>query len=270
LILTVNQKNQNQSYESPKKSALAFGGAFFMQQVNISEIAQDVYRLSLYVPEIDLQFNHFLVKDDEPLLFHTGMKGIFPLVREAVGKIINPADLKHIGFSHFEADECGSLNEWLEIAPRSEAVTSFVGAMVSVNDFASRPARALNDGDTFSTGKYKFKFINTPHLPHCWEAGMLFEETNKTLFSSDLFHQAGDVEPRTEGDIVGRFRETLVSYQASPFANYMPLTSQTEANLEKLIVLNPKTIAAMHGSSFAGDGSQALRDLGTVMKEILG
>jgi flavorubredoxin len=237
--------------------------------MNISEVAPDVFRLSLYVPEIDMQFNQFLVRDDEPLLFHTGMKAIFPLVREAVAKIIEPSDLRHISFSHFEADECGSLNEWLKIAPNATAICSFVGAVVSVNDFAIRPALALEDGETFSTGKHKFKFVHTPHLPHCWEAGMLFEETNKTLFCSDLFHQLGDVEARTENDVVGRAKQTLVNYQAGPFANYMPYTRLTEANFGKLIALKPKTIAAMHGSTFAGDGSEALQDFSVMMKEIL-
>jgi flavorubredoxin len=237
--------------------------------MNITEIAPDVYRLSLFVPEGNLQFNQFLVKDDEPLLFHTGMRGIFPQVREAVSKIINPADLRHIGFSHYEADECGALNEWLAIAPNAEPVCSFVGAMVSVNDFAARPARALSDGDTFETGKYKFRFLHTPHLPHCWEAGLLFEETNRTLFSSDLFHTNGDVEAFTEKSVIERVRETLLDYNASPLANYMPYTRQTESHLQKLIALAPRTIAAMHGSSFAGDGAQALRDLGTVMCELL-
>ncbi len=237
--------------------------------MNITEIAPDVYRLSLYVPEANLQFNQFLVKDDEPLLFHTGMRGIFPEVREAVAKIIDPADLRHIGFSHFEADECGALNDWLAIAPNAEAVCSFVGAEVSVNDFAARPARGLMDGDTFETGKYKFRFIQTPHLPHCWEAGLLFEETNRTLFSSDLFTHEGEVEPLTEKTIVEPARETYLSYNAGPLAGYQPYTRQTESNLQKLIALEPKTIAAMHGSSFAGDGAQALRDLGEVMRELL-
>ena len=237
--------------------------------MNITEIAPDVYRFSLYVPDINLQFNQFLVKDDEPLLFHTGMKGIFPLVREAVAKIIDPSEIRHIGFSHYEADECGALNEWLTLAPKAEAVCSFVGAMVSVNDFALRPARGLADGETFSTGKYRFRFIQTPHLPHCWEAGLLFEETNKTLFSSDLFHQNGDVEPRTESDVIGRVKETLVEYQAGPLANYMPFTQLTESNLLKLEELDPKTIAVMHGSTFAGDGRAALQDLKTVMREVL-
>jgi flavorubredoxin len=238
--------------------------------MNVSEIAPDVYRLSLYVPELDMAFNHFLVKDEEPLLFHTGMKAIFPLVREAVGRVMDPAELRWVSFSHFEADECGSLNEWLAVAPNAEPICSFVGAMVSVNDFAVRPARALNDGETFSTGKHNFKFVHTPHLPHCWEAGMLFEETNGTLFCSDLFHQLGDLEARTEDDVIERSRATLIDYQAGPFANYMPYTPLTAVNIEKLAGLNPKTIAVMHGSAFAGDGAKALRDLGGVLKEVLG
>ena len=237
--------------------------------MNITEIAPDVYRLSLFVPEANLQFNQFLVRDDEPLLFHTGMRGIFPQVREAVSKIIDPANLRHISFSHFEADECGALNEWLTIAPKSEAVCSFVGAEVSVNDFAIRPARGLMDGDAFETGKYKFRFVQTPHLPHSWEAGLLFEETNRTLFSSDLFTHEGEVEPLTDNTIVERARETYLSYNAGPLAGYQPYTRQTEQNLEKLIALAPVTIAAMHGSSFMGDGAQALRDLGAVMRELL-
>ena len=237
--------------------------------MNITEIAPDVYRLSLFIPEANLQFNQFLVKDDEPLLFHTGMRAIFPLVREAVAKIIDPARLRHISFSHFEADECGALNEWLAVAPNATAVCSFVGAAVSVNDFAIRPARGLMDGETFETGKYKFQFIQTPHLPHCWEAGLLFEETNRTLFSSDLFTHEGEVEPLTADSIVERARETYLSYNAGPLAGYQPYTRQTEKNMQKLIALEPGTIAAMHGSSFTGDGAQALLDLGTVMREVL-
>ena len=237
--------------------------------MNITEIAPDIYRLSLYMPEADLQFNQFLVKDDEPLLFHTGMRGIFPEVRAAVAQIIDPAQLRHIGFSHFEADECGALNEWLAIAPRSVPVCSFVGAEVSVNDFASRPARGLHDGETFSTGKYRFRFVQTPHLPHGWEAGFLFEETSRTLFSSDLFHQSGDVEPVTSESIIERVRQTMIDFNAGPLAGYQPYTRQTEQNLQKLIALEPATIAVMHGSSYTGDGARALRDLGIVMREVL-
>lgn len=237
--------------------------------MNITEIAPDVFRLSLFIPEANLQFNQFVVRDDEPLLFHTGMRGIFPVVREAVAKLIDPAALRHIGFSHFEADECGSLNEWLAIAPNAEAVSSLVGAEVSINDFASRPGRGLLDGATFSTGKYNFKFVHTPHLPHNWEAGLLFEETNRTLFSSDLFHQLGDVEAMTDKSVLDRVRQTFLEYNASPLAGYMPYTRQTESNLQKLIDLEPATIAAMHGATYKGDGVKALRELGEVMRDVL-
>lgn len=237
--------------------------------MSITEIAPDVFRLSLFIPEANLQFNQFLVRDDEPLLFHTGMRAIFPMVRDAVAQLIDPATLRHISFSHFEADECGSLNDWLEIAPNAQAACSFVGAEVSINDFASRPARSLEDGETFSTGKYSFRFIQTPHLPHCWEAGLLFEETNRTLFSSDLFHQLGEVEAQTSTSVIDRVRNTFLEYDGGPFAGYMPYTRQTERNLNKLIDLEPATIAAMHGSTYSGDGARALRDFGEVMKELL-
>lgn len=236
--------------------------------MNINEIAPDVYRFSLYVPEINLRFNQFLVKDDEPLLFHTGMRAIFPLVREAVAKVINPGDLRWISFSHFEADECGSLNEWLEIAPNAEAVCSFVGAMVSVNDFASRPAKGLADGESFRTGNHSFRFIHTPHLPHNWEAGSMFEETNRTLFCSDLFHQNGDVAASSDSSVLELVRASMTEYQNSPFADYVPYSTRTETNLQKLASLNPQTIAPMHGSAFRGS-KQDFADLGVIMREVL-
>jgi len=236
----------------------------------VTEIAPDLYRISTYVPEIDLQFNQFLVRDDEPLLFHTGMKALFPLVRDAVASLIDPSSIRWIGFSHFEADECGSLNEWLQVAPAAQPVCSMVGALVSVNDFALRPARGMTDGEVLSTGKYRFRFLQTPHVPHCWEAGLLFEEVGGTLLCSDLFHQSGDVEPLTESDVIGRARKTLVDYQASPLANYMPYTKHTDGILQGLASLKPRTIAAMHGSAYAGDGGRAIRDLAVVMREVLG
>ena len=238
--------------------------------MSVTEIAPDVYRISTYVPEIDLQFNQFLVKDDEPLLFHTGMKSLFPLVRDAVASVIDPSGIRWIGFSHFEADECGSLNEWMQMAPNAQPVCSMVGALVSVNDFAIRAARGMTDGEGFSTGKHRFRFVQTPHVPHCWEAGLLFEETNGTLFTSDLFHQVGDVEPLTEADVIGRARKTLVDYQAGPFANYMPYTKNTDGIMRKLADLKPRTIAPMHGSAYAGDGERAIGDLAIVMREVLG
>lgn len=236
----------------------------------VAEIAPDVYRIAVYVHEINLQFNHFLVKDDEPLLFHTGMRGMFPLVREALSQIIDPSSIRHIGFSHFESDECGALNQWLEIAPRAEPVCGLVGALVSVNDFSIRPARPLTRDDTFTTGKYRFRFLPTPHVPHGWDAGVMFEETQQTLFCSDLFHQWGDHDALTTDTVIERCREALLQSEAGPFANYVPYTHHTGRVLHGLAESKPRTLAAMHGSSFSGDGAQALRDLATVMAEVLG
>jgi flavorubredoxin len=194
---------------------------------------------------------------------------MFPLVRDAVATVIAPSKIRWLGFSHFEADECGALNEWLQAAPESQALCSMVGALVSVNDFAARPARGMTDGEVLCTGKYRFRLLHTPHVPHCWEAALLFEEKNRTLLSSDLFHQNGDVEPLTESDVIERARKTLVDYQAGPFANYVPYTQHTGQSLHRLADLKPQTIAAMHGSAFAGDGERALRDLAIVMQEVL-
>lgn len=236
----------------------------------VTEIAPDFYRISTYIPEADLQFNQFLIKDDEPVLFHTGMRALFPLVRQAVATVLDPSKIRWIGFSHFEADECGSLNDWLQIAPEAQPACSMVGALVSVNDFSLRPARGMNDGEQLSTGQYRFRFLQTPHVPHCWEAGLLFEETKGTLLCSDLFHQGGEVEPLTESDVIERARRTLVDYQAGPLANYMPYTKQTDGVMQRLAALKPRTIAPMHGSTYVGNGEQALQDLAVVMREVLG
>ena len=237
---------------------------------SVTEVAPDVYRISTFIPEADLQFNQFLVNDDEPLLFHTGMRSLFPVVRESLATVIDPSRLRWIGFSHFEADECGALNEWLQIAPEAKAVCSMVGALVSVNDFASRPAKEMQDNEVLNTGKYRFRFLQTPHVPHCWEAGLLFEETQRTLLCSDLFHQCGDVEPLTESDVIERARKTLVDYQAGPLANYMPYTKHTDRVMQRLAALQPRTIVPMHGSTYVGDGERALRELAVVMREVLG
>jgi flavorubredoxin len=237
----------------------------------ITEIAPDIFRISTFIPEGNLQFNQFLVRDEQPLLFHTGMKGLFPVVRDAVAMLIDPSTIRWISFSHFEADECGALTEWQTLAPEATAVCSLVGKMVSVDDVvARRPAQAMADGEVLSTGKYRFRMLLTPHVPHCWEASLLFEETQRTLLCSDLFHQNGDVEPSTSADVVGRFKQTLVEYQQSPLANYLPYTPYTESTLQRLAALKPKTLAAMHGSTFVGDGAKALTDVAQVLKEVLG
>ena len=237
---------------------------------SVTEIAPDVYRISTFIPEADLQFNQFLIADAEPVLFHTGMRALFPVVRESVARVIDPSRIRWIGFSHFEADECGSLNEWLQIAPDAQPVCSTVGALVSVNDFSLRPARGMENDEILKTGKYSFRFLQTPHVPHCWEAGLLFEETKGTLLCSDLFHQGGDVEPITESDVIERARKTLADYQAGPLANYMPYTKHTDSVMQRLAALQPRTIAPMHGSTYIGDGERALRELAVVMREVLG
>lgn len=234
----------------------------------LDEIAPDVYRISIYVPEIDLQFNHFLIQDEEPLLYHTGLRGMFPQVREAVARVMDPAQLRWIGGSHFEMDEWGALNEWLTVAPAAEPVSGVLGALLNLNDFAIRPPRTLEPGEVFNTGKYRFRFCPTPHLPHGWDAGVLFEETQGTLLCSDLFHQTGDREPLTESDILDRTRHALTEYQGGLLMDYQPFTMQTKNLLHGLAALQPKTLATMHGSAYLGNGAQALRDLVVVMKEV--
>lgn len=235
----------------------------------VTEIAPDLFRIATFLPDANMQFNQFLARDSQPLLFHTGPRALFPLVREAVAQLLDPATIRWIGFSHYEADECGALNEWLELAPQAQAVCSLVGAMVSVNDFAIRPARPLQHDEVLDTGRLRFRFRRTPHVPHCWDAGLMFEETQRTLLCSDLFHQMGNVAPQTDSDVVEQARATLAGYNATPFAGYMPYTPQTETILLGLADLAPRTLATMHGSTFHGDGARALHDLAAMMRETL-
>ena len=236
----------------------------------ITEIAQDLFRLTTFVEPFNIQFSQFLVRDDQPLLFHTGPRALFQEVKSAVASLIDPQTLRWIGFSHFESDECATVPEWQQLAPQSEVLCSVVGKMVSVDDcLALRPAKGMGDGDVLETGRYRFRFLATPHVPHCWEAGLLFEETQRTLLCSDLFHQDGDVEPMTESDVIGRCRETLLEYQRGPLANYVPYCSLTEVTLNRLAALQPKRLATMHGSVYVGDGSTALRDLAVMWREVL-
>ena len=236
---------------------------------NVMEIAPDIYRISTFHPDFGIQFNQFLIKDDEPFIMHTGMKKMFPVTREAIASLIEPARLRWIGFSHFESDECGALNEFLNIAPNAQAVCSVVGAMVSVNDFADRPARALADNEVFAIGSHRLKFLATPHLPHGWDAGLFFEERDKTLLCSDLFFHPGDPEPLTESDVVGRASTSITEGMAGPLAKDMPYTPYTDATLRRLAELEPRTLALMHGTSFRGDGRRAILDLAGVIQERL-
>jgi flavorubredoxin len=238
-------------------------------QSKVTEIAPDTYRISTFHPDYKIQFNQFLVKDDEPFLMHTGFRRMFESTLEGVASIMDPAKLRWIGFSHFESDECGALNQWLGTAPRAQPVCSFVGAMVMVNDFADRAARPLADGEVLQTGKHAIRFIATPHVPHCWDAGLFFDATERTLLCSDLFFQPGDPEPLIESGIVERAREAIEGAIASPLAKDMPYTPYTDGTLQRLASLAPITLATMHGSSFRGDGRKAIIDLAVVLKELL-
>jgi len=236
---------------------------------NVAEIAPDLYRISTFHPDYGIQFNQFLIKDDEPFLMHTGFKKMFPLTLEGVASVIEPSTLRWIGFSHFESDECGALNEWLAASPQAQAVCSLVGAIVMVNDFADRPPRVLADNEALEIGTHRLRFLSTPHVPHCWDAGLFLEETDRTLLCSDLFFQPGDPEPLIEAGIVDRARETMIANLSSPLANDMPYTPYTDTTLQRLAALEPRTLAVMHGSSFRGDGRTAILDLAEAIKETL-
>lgn len=234
---------------------------------SIDEIAPDLFRVSVFVQQLDMQFNHFLVRDDEPLLFHAGLRGMFADLRDAVGKLVDPRDLRYIAWSHFESDECGALNDWLELAPRAEPVCTLVGKLVNVDDFSLRPARGMTADDVLTTGKYRYRFHRSPHIPHGWDAGVLFEETRKTLFCSDLFHHFGNVAALTSSDLVGPTSQAMQKMQQGPLAGYMPYTRATGGILRALADLKPETLAVMHGSSYQGDGGQQLTELAGAIKD---
>jgi flavorubredoxin len=194
---------------------------------------------------------------------------MFPEVRDAVARVIDPASLRWISWSHFEVDECGALNEWLAAAPNALPVCGELGAMINIADFSNRPPRALKPDEILETGRHRFRFVPTPHLPHGWDAGVLFEETDRVMLCSDLMHQLGDVEAVTTGDVVGRYRRAFETYQHSPvLMDYVPYTENTKRQLTNLASLRPRVLAAMHGSTFVGDGGAALIASGEVIRQV--
>lgn len=226
---------------------------------NVHEIADGIYRINtpvLIEGGGGFSFNQYLILDDEPLLFHTGPRKMFRLVREAVGSLMPVERLRYLAFSHVEADECGSLNEWLAVAPQSVPVCGSVAAMVSIIDLADREPRALADGEVLSLGKHAVRWFDTPHLPHGWDCGFLSEERTSTLLCGDLFTQGGaDLPPITESDILGpseAFRRGM---------DYFSHTKNARALIERLAGTNPTTLACMHGSAWRGDGAGLLRTL---------
>jgi len=223
----------------------------------VNEIADRIYRISTPVHVLGgFTFNQYLIADEEPLLFHTGPRRMFPLVREAIARVIPVERLRYFGVSHFEADESGALNEFLAVAPRAVPVCSVVGAMVSISDIADREPRALANGEKLSIGGRQLQWVDAPHLPHGWDCGYMFDESTKTLLSGDLFTQGGaDHAPLTESDILGpseAFRAPL---------DYYAHAANTPELFERLAGLNPSTLACMHGSAWHGDGAAILRAL---------
>jgi flavorubredoxin len=226
---------------------------------NVFEIAPGIYRINTPVSIPDgpeFNFNQYLIVDDEPLVFHTGPRRMFPLVREAIERVMPIDRLRYVTLSHFEADECGALNEFLAAAPRSIPVCGQIASMVSVNDVADRPPRPLADGETLQIGRHTLRWLDTPHVPHGWECGLMFETHTKTLLCGDLFTQGGAGKtPITEADILGpseAFRGHMDYYAHAP---------HTAKVLERLACEQPETLACMHGSAWRGDGAALLREL---------
>jgi flavorubredoxin len=230
----------------------------------VHEIAEGVYRLSTFVPEVSpdgFTFNQFLIAAEEPMLFHCGHRAMFPLIAEAVGRVMPVERLRWIGFGHVEADECGAMNTWLAAAPHATIVHSQVACDVSLNDLCDRPPRALLDGEVLDLGGKRMRWIDTPHVPHGWEAGAFFEETAATLFCGDILTRVGDPPPMTEGDVLGPAIESEELFHA------MTMAPATGSTLRRLADLAPRTLALMHGASFTGDAATPLRGLADYCEE---
>ncbi|HEY1251144.1 MAG TPA: MBL fold metallo-hydrolase [Thermoanaerobaculia bacterium] len=230
---------------------------------NVHEIAEGIYRISTPLAAVPggFSFNQYLVVDEEPTLFHTGLRKIFPLVREAIDSVMPVERLRHVAFSHFESDECGALNHFLQVAPRAAAVCSRVAALVSVEDFADRPPRPMADGEVLDTGRRRLRWFDAPHVPHGWETGFLFEETTRTLLCGDLFTQGGTAEVAlTQSDILGpseAFRKPM---------DYFSHSKNAGAIIERMAAVEPRTLAVMHGSAWSGDGGALLRQLAKTLQ----
>jgi flavorubredoxin len=226
----------------------------------VHEIAPDIYRLSTFVPEANLTFTQFLIKDERPLLFHTGSKALFPETLDGVKKVIDAKDLTYISWSHLEADECGAVNDFLDVAPNAELVQGMVGVLISVGDFFGRPVRPMNDGDVLDLGRHRLRFLVTPHVPHAWDAIIAYEETTGTLFVSDLFTQFGEKAAITESDMI---EPTMTSLAQLP--GYLPIGPHTGQVFDRLEALKPNVLAGHHAPTFTGNAVQALRDLRTAL-----
>jgi flavorubredoxin len=235
-------------------------------ETRVDEIAERIYRLSTFLPAVGpsgLTFNQFLVDAEQPLLFHCGQRALFPAVSRAAARVMDLRRLRWIAFSHIEADECGALAEWLDAAPGATVTHGAIGCAIWLNDQAPRPPRALADGEVLDLGGRRVRRLDTPHVPHCWDAGLLHEETTGTLFTSDLFTHAGNPAAVTEGDILGP------AVDAEARFGYTALTPATGATIRRLARLEPRTLAVMHGSSFTGAATPVLESLAGFYDDLL-
>jgi flavorubredoxin len=225
----------------------------------VTEIGDRIFRLSTFVAEVappaGFVFNQFLIDDDEPVLFHCGGRRFFSSVSAAVAKVMPVEKIRWIGFGHVESDECGSMNLWLQAAPHAEIIHGLTACHVSLQDLADRPPRALADGESIAIGTRRIRYIDTPHVPHGWEAGVLFEETTRTLLCGDLFTHTGNGPALVETDVVAP------AIAAEEIFHATSLTPSTAPSIRKLAALKPATLAVMHGSSYRGDGEKALHAL---------
>ncbi len=227
-------------------------------ETRVTEVAAGIHQLTTVVDGAPVAFNQYLIAAAEPLLFHTGMRGLFPSVSAAVERVLPVESLRWIGFGHVEADESGAMNQWLAQAPGATVVQGQIGCMVSIDDLADRPPRALADGETLDIGGHEVQWLDTPHVPHAWEAGMLYDATTKTLFCGDLFTRFGEFEPTTTDDIVGP------AVQAEDDApGSLSLHPSSGATIRRLAELRIDTLALMHGPAYTGDCRAALIDIAT-------
>ncbi|MGH7119300.1 MAG: MBL fold metallo-hydrolase [Acetobacteraceae bacterium] len=236
---------------------------------NIKEIAPDIFRISVYVSASGLQFNQFLIRDEQPVLYHTGDRALFPEVLAAVNSLLDTSSLRWIGFSHFEGDECGSLNQWLALASQAVPITGVVAAATSINSYSDRTPRVLEDNATITTGRHTLRFLVTPHIPHNWESSLLYDESERVLFCSDLLLQRGD-RPPTADDVLERAVDDLEKAQRGPFHDSIPYTHATSRILARLAELHPETLAVMHGASFRGDGASVLQKFDRALNRLFG
>lgn len=221
----------------------------------VDEIAEGIFRISTYAEGMPLNFNQFLIRAEEPLLFHTGHRSMFAAVKDAIAGLVPLDSLRWIAFGHVESDECGAMNELLGVAPRAEVAHGVLGCLVSLNEMAIRPPRPLADGEVIDLGGKRVRHLDTPHVPHGWDARVLYEEITGTLLCGDLFSATGDSDPLTSDDIVGPAEEAEDLFGATC------LTPTTAPTIELLADLEPTTLALMHGPSYDGDCAGALRSL---------